>query len=110
MMPPSRLLRRRPALVRNGLAGLARLRSLGIRCLLVEGGSRIITSVLRERLADRVVVAVAPLLLGRGTDAVGDLGASVVGDGLRLLNPTVHRLGQDLLVAGDLEHRPPGTR
>jgi GTP cyclohydrolase II len=91
-------------------AGLARLRSLGIRCLLVEGGSRIITSALRERLADRVVVAVAPLLLGRGTDAVGDLGASLVGDGLRLLDPTVHRLGQDLLVAGDLEHRPPGRR
>jgi len=84
-------------------AGLARLRSMGIRCLLVEGGSRILTSALRERLADRVVVAVAPLLLGRGTDAVGDLGASLVGDGLRLLDPTVHRLGHDLLIAADLD-------
>jgi GTP cyclohydrolase II len=84
-------------------AGLARLRSLGIRCLLVEGGSRILTSALRERLADRVVVAVAPLLLGRGTDAVGDLGASLVGDGLRLLDPTVQRLGHDLLIAADLD-------
>jgi GTP cyclohydrolase II len=84
-------------------AGLARLRSLGIRCLLVEGGSRILTSALRERLADRVVVAVAPLLLGRGTDAVGDLGASLVGDGLRLLDPTVHRIGHDLLIAADLD-------
>jgi GTP cyclohydrolase II len=84
-------------------AGLARLRSLGIRCLLVEGGSRIITSALRGRLADRLLVAVAPLLLGRGTDAVGDLGTSLVGDGLRLLDPTVHRLGHDLLIAGDLE-------
>jgi riboflavin biosynthesis pyrimidine reductase len=83
--------------------GLARLRSLGIRCALVEGGSRIITSVLREQLADRVVVAVAPLLLGKGTDAVGDLGARQVQDGLRLLNQTVHQLGQDLLVAGDLD-------
>jgi riboflavin biosynthesis pyrimidine reductase len=84
-------------------AGLARLRSLGIRCVVVEGGSRVITSTLRERLADRVVVAVAPLLLGRGTDAVGDLGASVVRDGLRLANRTVHQLGPDLLVAGDLD-------
>ena len=47
-------------------AGLARLRSLGIRCVLVEGGSRVITSALREQLADRVVVAVAPLLLSKG--------------------------------------------
>ena len=56
-------------------AGLERLLSLGIRCLLVEGGSRVLTSALRARLADRVVVAVAPVLLGAGTDAVGDLGA-----------------------------------
>ena len=83
--------------------GLARLRSLGIRCLLVEGGSRVITSALREQLADRVVVAVAPILLGKGTDAVGDLGASLVRDGLRLLNRTVHQLEQDLVVAGDLD-------
>jgi GTP cyclohydrolase II len=84
-------------------AGLARLRSLGIRCLLVEGGSRVITSVLRERLADRVVVAVAPILLGTGTDAVGDLGAGLVRDGLRLQSQTVHRLGPDLVVAADLD-------
>jgi len=84
-------------------AGLARLRSSGIRCLLVEGGSRIITSALRGQLADRVVVAVAPILLGKGTDALGDLGASLVQDGLRLLNRTVHQLGPDLLIAGDLD-------
>ena len=93
-----------PALTGRNLAGgLARLRSLGIRCLLVEGGSRVITSALREQLADRVVVAVAPILLGKGTDAVGDLGASLVRDGLRLLNRTVHQLEQDLVVAGDLD-------
>ena len=34
--------------------------------MLVEGGSRVITSALREQLADRVVVAVAPILLGKG--------------------------------------------
>jgi GTP cyclohydrolase II len=84
-------------------AGLARLRSLGIRCVLVEGGSRVITSALRGRLADRLVVAVAPLLLGRGIDAVGDLGATMVRDGLRLRDQTVHQLGHDLVVAGDLD-------
>jgi GTP cyclohydrolase II len=84
-------------------AGLGRLLSLGIRCLLVEGGSRVLTSALRARLADRVVVAVAPVLLGAGTDAVGDLGASLVSDGLRLVGRSVHQVGPDLLVAGDLD-------
>jgi GTP cyclohydrolase II len=84
-------------------AGLERLLSLGIRCLLVEGGSRVLTSALRARLADRVVVAVAPVLLGAGTDAVGDLGAGLVSDGLRLVDRSVHQVGPDLLVAGDLD-------
>jgi GTP cyclohydrolase II len=82
--------------------GLARLRQLGIRSLLVEGGNRVITSMLRGRLADRVVVAVAPLLLGKGTEAVGDLGTSLVADGLQLTNRMVHQAGPDLLIAGDL--------
>jgi len=84
-------------------AGLERLLSLGIRCLLVEGGSRVLTSALRARLADRVVVAVAPVLLGAGTDAVGDLGAGLVSDGLRLVDRSVHQVGPDLLISGDLD-------
>jgi 3,4-dihydroxy 2-butanone 4-phosphate synthase/GTP cyclohydrolase II len=82
--------------------GLARLHALGIRSLLVEGGARVITSMLRRSVVDRVVIAVAPLLLGAGTEAVGDLGSSLVADGLRLANRTVHQAGPDLLVAGDL--------
>jgi GTP cyclohydrolase II len=90
--------------------GLAELRRLGIRSLLVEGGARVITSMLRARLADRVVVAVAPLLLGKGTEAVGDLGASMVADGLQLADRTVHQAGPDLLIAGDLDAAPPGAQ
>jgi GTP cyclohydrolase II len=83
--------------------GLSRLLALGIRSVLVEGGAHVITSTLRGWLADRVVVAVAPLLLGTGTEAVGDLGATRVADGLRLLDRTVHQVGPDLLVAGSLD-------
>ena len=83
--------------------GLARLRRLGVRSLLVEGGARVITSMLRGRLADRVVVAVAPLLLGAGTEAVGDLGTKLVADGLRLVHRTIHQAGPDLMIAGDLD-------
>jgi GTP cyclohydrolase II len=87
--------------------GLARLAELGIRSLLVEGGSRVITSLLRDRLADRVVVALAPMLLGKGTEAVGDLGVGEVLNALRLVNPTRHSAGTDLLIAADLESKPP---
>ncbi len=59
-----------------------------------------ITSTLRGRLADRVVVAVAPILLGTGTDAVGDLDTSPVANGLRLRKQTVRQVGPDLVIAG----------
>jgi GTP cyclohydrolase II len=87
--------------------GLARLLDLGIRCVLVEGGGRVITSMLRGRLVDRVVVAVAPILLGTGTEAVGDLDTSLVANGLRLRQHTVCQVGADLLIAGDLEETRP---
>jgi GTP cyclohydrolase II len=87
--------------------GLARLADLGIRSLLVEGGARVITSLLREGFADRVVVALAPMLLGKGTEAVGDLGVAEVVQALRLVNPTRHAAGTDLLIAADLDGRPP---
>jgi GTP cyclohydrolase II len=86
------------------LAGaLATLRALGIRSLLVEGGARVITSFLAEKLVDRLVVAIAPTIFGAGVDAVGDLGVVRVAESVRLTNRSVHVAGDDLLVAADLE-------
>jgi len=40
------------------------LRSLGIRTLMIEGGAEIIDSFARSGLVDRLVVTVAPVLVG----------------------------------------------
>jgi 3,4-dihydroxy 2-butanone 4-phosphate synthase/GTP cyclohydrolase II len=93
---------------RGGLdlrAVLADLRSTGVRALLVEGGARVVTSLLSEGLVDRAVVSVSPLILGSGRDAVGDLGAVRIDDALRLADRTVHVAGDDLLIAGDVVPR-----
>jgi riboflavin-specific deaminase-like protein len=83
-------------------ATLTHLRQAGIRSLLVEGGAAVITSFLRQRLVDRIVVGIAPRILGAGTDAVGDLSVARVSDGLRLTGRSVHRLGDDVVLAGDV--------
>jgi GTP cyclohydrolase II len=83
-------------------ATLALLRASGVRSLLVEGGAAVITSFLRARLADRVVAGIAPTIVGAGKDAVGDLSIARVSDGLRLTRRSVHALGDDLVVAGDV--------
>ena len=83
-------------------SALVALRAGGIKSLLVEGGARVITSFLAGRLADRIVVGIAPSIIGAGTEAVGDLRVARVRDGLRVENQSVFRAGDDLLVAGDL--------
>ena len=83
-------------------AALEALLDAGIRSVLVEGGARVITSFLSAGLADRLVVAIAPRLLGSGTDAVNDLGITEVAGSIRLEHRTVHAAGEDVLIAGDL--------
>ncbi len=68
--------------------------------LLVEGGGRIITSFLKEGLADEVCTILAPLILGQGRSPVGRLGLEMVDEGIRLERVTYKRLGRDLLVTG----------
>jgi riboflavin-specific deaminase-like protein len=79
------------------------LRGRGIESILVEGGARVITSLLASRgLADRLVVSIAPSVLGRGVEAVGDLGISEVASGLKLRDPTIHLVGRDVVMGADL--------
>jgi GTP cyclohydrolase II len=77
------------------------LRHAGVTSLLVEGGAQVITSLLDAgSLVDRLIVSVAPRVLGEGTEGVGDLGVVDVASGLFLENRTVHIVGQDVIMAG----------
>jgi riboflavin-specific deaminase-like protein len=83
---------------------LGRLRRIGIRSLMVEGGSGIITSLLRARLVDRLVVCIAPKVLGAGLDAVGDLGIRDLSQALTFRETTVRQLGPDIVFDGIVDH------
>src|ERR687898_256242 len=78
------------------------LRVDGVRSLLVEGGARVITAMLAAGVADRLIVAVAPTIVGTGTEAVGHLGIATVDSGLRLTNRSLHVLADDMLIAWDV--------
>lgn len=77
---------------------LRELSRRGISSLLVEGGARVITSFLRQRLADKLVVAVAPKILGRGTDAVGELDIADISKAIPLKFQRITRAGQDIVI------------
>lgn len=83
-------------------AALRVLRELGVRTLLVEGGARIITSMLSARLVDRLVVGTTPKIIGTGVEAVGDLGIARVAQGISLRNRCMHVTPDDVIMAWDV--------
>jgi GTP cyclohydrolase II len=86
------------------------LRSIGIASLLVEGGGRVITSMLRAAAVDRVVVSLSPTIIGSGVEAVGPLGVDRVSNGIRLVNRSVFLAGDDVLVGFDVVGGAAGGR
>jgi 5-amino-6-(5-phosphoribosylamino)uracil reductase len=83
---------------------LGALRTRGVASVMVEGGARIITALLRGRLADRLAICVAPKILGDGIAAVGDLGIARLADAYRLREVTVSAWGADTIIDGRLEY------
>jgi riboflavin biosynthesis pyrimidine reductase len=87
------------------------LHELGKRNLssiLIEGGAAVITSVLQSGLADRLVVVIAPKIIGQGIDAVGDLGIRHMDEALRFSYRKITRCGGDLIIDGRIESADKG--
>ena len=81
-----------PAAVLESLAGRE------VRHALVEGGPTLAAAFLRAGLVDEVHAYVAPVLLGAGPAAVGDLGTTTIGAALRLEPAHIQTLGPDVLI------------
>jgi diaminohydroxyphosphoribosylaminopyrimidine deaminase/5-amino-6-(5-phosphoribosylamino)uracil reductase len=62
----------------------------------LEGGPTLAAAFLRARLVDEVITYVAPMLLGAGRNAVGDLGITTISDALHLQVEDVTVLGDNV--------------
>jgi riboflavin biosynthesis pyrimidine reductase len=78
-----------------------------ISSLLVEGGAAVITTFLKEKMADRLIAIVAPKITGEGLNAVGDLGIRQMDDALRLSFRQVSRRSDDLILDARFEKNDP---
>ena len=74
------------------------LAARGISSVLVEGGAQIITSLLKNDLASRLVAIIAPKIIGRGIEAVGDLQISDLEHAKKLYFQKIKRLGPDIVI------------
>ena len=69
-----------------------------ISSILIEGGAQIITSVLKNNLANRLVTIIAPKIIGSGIEAVGDLNIRKLSSAKILSIQKVLRRGDDIIV------------
>jgi len=78
---------------RDPRQALAELHALDRQHVFLEGGPTLAAAFLRAGLVDEVVVYVAPMLLGAGASAVGDLGISTISDAFHLQVTDVTTVG-----------------
>lgn len=71
-----------------------------ITSVLVEGGKTIYTHFLSNCLYDKVSLFIAPIILGRGHEGVGDLGVRNLDEAIRFERFTYEYLGKDILFSG----------
>jgi 3,4-dihydroxy 2-butanone 4-phosphate synthase/GTP cyclohydrolase II len=82
---------------------LDQLGQLGVNSLMVEGGARLITSFLKEGLADQAAITIAPRWLG-GLRAVEESLAAADNRFPTLLDPQIERAGDDFILWGQMGH------
>lgn len=90
---------------KNGALDINRvLKELGrreITSVLVEGGGRLAASLIREQAVDKVMIFIAPMILGAdGLPSVAGLGIDKLNKAFRLERTSFRKSGDDILIEG----------
>ena len=75
-------------------AALAELFEAGSRHIMIEGGPTLVAAFWRAGVIDEVVAYIAPMLLGDGRTAIGDLGIGTIADAAHLELREVSMVGE----------------
>lgn len=74
--------------------------AFGLHSILVEGGSALGTALLKARVVDKIMLVIAPKVIGEGTSSFGDLGIRKLVDAVQLESISVRQVGPDVVVTG----------
>ena len=87
---------------------LAALGKRDVTSILVEGGSQLLGSLFDQRLVDKVVAVIAPVIIGgaQAPSPVGGTGVHTIPDALRLTDVSYEQVDRDIIVTGYPPKRP----
>ncbi len=72
--------------------------------VMVEGGSEVYTSFLKEKLVNRLVLILAPKILGSGINAIGDLNLQRIAQSIQLQHLLMEKVGDDFILTADIKY------
>ncbi len=81
-------------------AALEKALAQGVHSVLVEGGAGVLTNFLKEKLADKVYIVTAPMIIGEGISAIGELGVEKLSQAVRFDRGQYKKFGVDILFSG----------
>ena len=85
---------------------LVSLGALGIKKILIEGGSELNSHAIKSKIVDKLYIFIAPKLIG-GSSAkglIGELGIDTLENALKLTNMKYSQVGEDILLEADLSY------
>lgn len=84
---------------------MTKLGELGIDSILLEGGSTLNFSFLKEKLVDKVMCFIAPIMLGgeKAKTPVGGIGIEKLSEAVKISNMELRTIEQDILIEGYIE-------
>lgn len=74
--------------------------AFGLTSILIEGGSKLATSFMNERLVDKYICLISPKLIGAGIPSLGNLNRDRMADAITFKNITYTSSGPDMIFTG----------
>jgi len=69
---------------------------------MIEGGTEVNSSAIKEGIADKIVIFAAPKIIGSGKGAIGNLGITKIDKAIKLKNVRTEKVGNDFMIEGYL--------
>ncbi len=68
--------------------------------LLVEGGSKVISTFLKEKLVDKIILVINPSIIGRGINFTEHLNIDSLERRIKLKDVRIRKIGEDIILEG----------